>query len=157
MPVIIDGHNLIPKIPGLRLSDEEDEQGLIRLLQAYCRARKKPVEVYFDRAAPGYAGSRSFGMVKATFVPSSSTADDAIRQRLNKLGRSARNCIVVTSDRQVQAEARSLGARVKTSEDFAQELVQAIENQPGTSGFSGKLSEQEVEEWLKLFISKDDK
>jgi hypothetical protein len=33
MPYIVDGHNLIPKVPGLNLQDMEDELQLVELLQ----------------------------------------------------------------------------------------------------------------------------
>ena len=157
MTYMIDGHNLIPKIRGMSLSAEDDEQQLIRWLQAFCSARHKPVEVYFDQAAAGHAGRRSFGMVKATFVPASSSADEAIRRRLAQLGKSAKNWTVVTSDRRVQAEARSLGAQVRTSEEFARVAQQVIDAHSAREVPPPQLSGAELEEWLKLFNSKKDK
>ena len=53
MPFIVDGHNLIPKVPGLNLQDMEDELQLVELLQEFCRINRKQVEVYFDNAPPG--------------------------------------------------------------------------------------------------------
>jgi hypothetical protein len=50
-----------------------------------------------------------------------------------------------------------MGAKVISSEEFARELVETVESQAGRGGIPDKLSEQEVEEWLKLFLSKDDK
>jgi hypothetical protein len=68
MPVIIDGHNLIPRIPGLSLRDIDDELRLVQLLQDFCQRSRKQVEVFFDNAPPGSAGVRSFGSVKARFI-----------------------------------------------------------------------------------------
>ena len=36
MPYIIDGHNLIPKIPGIDLQDLDDEQKLIDSAAGIC-------------------------------------------------------------------------------------------------------------------------
>jgi predicted RNA-binding protein with PIN domain len=153
MPLMVDGHNLIPRIPGLSLQEIDDETRLIELLQDYSRRRRKPVEVYFDNAPPGISTMRSFGTVVAHFTHQGQTADDAIRARLIRLGRSARNWTVVSSDLAVQASARAVHARVLASETFARELIMAIE---GTSSEAGKRSEaslspEEVNNWLEIF------
>jgi uncharacterized protein len=155
MAYLIDGHNLIPKIPGLNLNQMEDEMVLIKLLQDFCQNRKKNVEVYFDGAPPGQARNQRFGMVSAYFIRKGMKADTAIIQRLQKLSREAPNWIVVTSDRQIQAEARSLKAHVLSSEDFANELITAAQRgQKGGGGNSRPLSEGEVQEWLRIFGEK---
>ncbi len=57
---LIDGHNLIPKL-GLRLDDPEDEMALVRLLQIVASRKRARIDVYFDGAPPGHAGSRKIG------------------------------------------------------------------------------------------------
>ncbi len=47
MPYLIDGHNLIRKVPNLRQDDPEDEKQLVELLQEFCQRTGKHVEVYF--------------------------------------------------------------------------------------------------------------
>ncbi len=149
MPYLIDGHNLIPKVPGLSLQDPDDEHRLIRLLQSFCQRVQKNVEVYFDNAPPGMAGSRKFGRVKAVFVAQGRTADEAIRARLAHLGGAARNWTVVSSDRQVQAAARARGAAVIASQTFAAQLSPP----PGEETVPEKpsLSQDELDEWLAIF------
>jgi predicted RNA-binding protein with PIN domain len=153
--LIIDGHNLIPKVPGLSLRDIDDEESLAALLQQYARKKRKKVVVFFDGAPPGQAGERVYGIVHAHFVPARLTADDAIRQYLAGMGKASRGATVVTSDRQVQANARELHARVLPSEDFARELTDLRSRQgegethtlePSPAGSSGA-----VDEWLDLF------
>jgi hypothetical protein len=78
------------------------------------------------------------------------SADNAIRNRLNRLGKNARNWTVISSDRQVQAEARAVHAEVTSSDVFAAMLKQARNSAP-KSGAERSLSPQEVEDWLKLF------
>ena len=156
MPYLIDGHNLIPKL-GLRLDSMDDEQELIAILQEYARLeRKKQVEVYFDGAPPSHAGTGRQGIVTAHFVQQRITADEAIRRRLTKMGKSAKNWTVVSSDRQVQAEARSARANVTSSDEFAKQLKKARDSAPKPAN-DRKLSQQEVDDWLKLFEGRSHK
>jgi len=69
------------------------------------------------------------------------------------MGKSAKNWTVVTSDHRVQLEARGARAEVITSDAFANILKQARNSAPKLSN-DRKLSEQEVEAWLKLFKDK---
>lgn len=153
MPYLIDGHNLIPKIPGLSLRLMDDEIELIQKLQEYCRRSGKRVEVYFDNAPVGQARTQSYGSVKAHFVRSGRTADDAIVSRLRNLGRSAQNWTVVSSDRQVQSAARATHAKVISSDEFVGFLLTAELEESSDQGTDVdlSLSSSEIDEWLKLF------
>lgn len=157
MPYIIDGHNLIPKVPGLSLQELDDEQHLLEMLQEFCRRQRKQVEVFFDNAPPGGVRARNLGSVTARFVRQGTTADDAIRRRLANLGRAARNWTVVSSDQAVQAEARAVQAQVMPSEAFARSLVQSLDDSRADQGEipDAALNPDEVDEWLHLFGSND--
>ena len=153
MPYLIDGHNLIPYIPGLSLKDLDDEIALIQVLQGFASHHKTRVEVYFDQAPAGRAGSRSFGTVKAHFVRQDSTADKAMINRLSRMGKDAKNWTVVTSDREILVEAKSAHSQILRSADFATVLRSVI------SGISSDLdkkdtpevSDGEVDYWLGQF------
>jgi predicted RNA-binding protein with PIN domain len=149
MPYLIDGHNLIPKL-GLRLDSLDDEMELIAILQEFHRITRKEVDVYFDGAPATQAGTRKLGTITAHFVRLGTTADDAIRKRLKALGKNARNWTVVSSDRQVRAEASAVHAEVISSDSFAATLKQARASAPKTTN-DRKLSDDEVAEWMKLF------
>ena len=149
MPYLIDGHNLIPKL-GLRLDSMDDEMELVAILQEFCRQDRRQVDVYFDGAPPTQAGTRKLGAVTAHFVRLGATADNAIRDRLKALGRSAKNWTVVSSDRQVQAEANAARAEVISSDAFAATLKQARASAPKRNN-DRKLSDDEVNEWMRLF------
>jgi predicted RNA-binding protein with PIN domain len=149
MPYLIDGHNLIPKL-GLQLDSIDDEMELIAILQEFCRLERRQVEVFFDGAPAAQAGTRKQGAVTAHFVRLGDTADNAIRNRLKKLGKSAKNWTVVSSDRQVQAESRAAHAEVVSSEAFAGMLKHARDASPKPDR-ERKLSAKEVDDWLKLF------
>lgn len=158
MPFLIDGHNLIPKI-GLRLDEFDDEVTLIERLNEFCRlSRRGQMEVYFDNAPPGYPETRRVGLVTAHFVRRPLIADEAIRLRLMKLKKAAKNWTVVSSDRRVQNDARSAGAEAISSDEFARLVIETLRSGPPSSNNSGKgMSERELEDWLKLFEHKRDK
>ncbi len=157
MPYLVDGHNLIPKL-GLRLDSPDDERALTARLLEFCRLRRARVEVYFDGAPPGRAGVHKSGAVTAVFVPHGATADAAIEARLARLGKSARNWIVVSSDGRVQRAAQAFHARAVSSEEFAG-LMRSI--QPQRSKPAGRpedgLTPEEVEAWLAEFKSRPPK
>jgi predicted RNA-binding protein with PIN domain len=154
MPYLIDGHNLIPKA-GLRLDSPDDEMELVAILREFARLNRREVEVYFDGAPIGQAGTKKMGTVRAHFVKLGQTADNAIRARLNKMGRDAKNWTVVSSDREVQSAARVVHAQYVTSEEFVKMLRAAINSAPKASADNKKISSQEVDEWLRIFREKE--
>ena len=152
MSYLIDGHNLIPKL-GLRLDSIDDEMELISVLQEFCRLQRRIAEVYFDGAPAGQARTQKFGMVTAHFVRLGTTADNAIKARLEKLGHAARNWIVVSSDHEVQNSAKGAHANFTSSDSFAGQLKHTRESAPKTKT-EQNLSAEEVDEWLKFFNKK---
>jgi len=153
MPYLIDGHNLIPHIPGITLKDLEDEMALIHLLEDFARRERTRIEVYFDQAPPSMSGSRSFGTVRAHFISRGTTADRAIITRLESMGSAAKNWTVVTSDREILVEARSQQSKTLSSSEFAS-LLEA--KKAKTLGGEGKrddpkVSGEEVNYWLDQF------
>lgn len=156
MPYLIDGHNLIPEM-GLRLDLPDDEMELVAILQEFSRITRREVEVYFDGAPVGHAGMRNLGVVKAHFVRLGQTADSAIRARLNKMGRSAKNWIVVSSDREVQSAARLVRAEFISSDEFVKLLRNSRSSVSNTVAEDKKLSSAEVQEWEEIFNSKGGK
>jgi predicted RNA-binding protein with PIN domain len=158
MPYLIDGHNLIPKL-GLRLDLPDDETELIGILQEFSRLSRSTCEVYFDGAPAGGINTKKYGAVTAHFIRLGTTADSAIKSRLDKLGRGARNWIVVSSDREVQGAARAAHAVVVSSDEFGSQLKKlgrpsGEKPSPGKPSGESKLSSEEIDEWLKLFNKK---
>jgi len=154
MPYLVDGHNLIPKV-GLHLNSPDDEMELVAILKEFARFKRQQVEVYFDGAPIGQAGTRKLGTVRAHFVPLGQTADSAIRSRLKKMEKEAKNWIIVSSDHEVQSAARVVRAQVVTSDEFVKMLRAATNSAPKAKTENKKLSAQEVDEWLKLFREKE--
>ena len=150
MPYLIDGHNLIPKI-GLKLSDPDDEIELAHLLQEFARMKRGQIEVYFDGAPPASARTGKVGTVITHFISLGHSADSAMRARLNKMGKSAKNWIVVSSDREVQTAARLNEAKFISSEEFVKLLKETLSVVNKKNRVEKTVSAKEVEEWMKVF------
>lgn len=153
MPYLVDGHNLIPHVPGISLKDAEDELALIGWLQDFAREGQTRIEVFFDQAPPSKTGSRTFGRVKAHFVRQGTTADKMIISRLRRMGKEAKNWTVVTSDREIIAETRALRGKTLSAGDFASHLLAS--NRSSGSAVDKRadpdISPQDVEYWIDQF------
>jgi predicted RNA-binding protein with PIN domain len=150
MTYLIDGHNLIPQVPGLSLDRLDDEEELLSRLEAFSQLKKCQIEVFFDRGQIGHERNIHRNRVNAHFVLSPMTADDAISARLLGIGRAARNYIVVSSDHSVQNRARQHGASILSSREFAAMLEQVhLERKDKTD--ETKTNPGEIDEWLDLF------
>ena len=158
MPLLIDGHNLIGRLPDLHLDDPDDEAQLVARLRTYCARTGKRVTVVFDRGLPGgRSQGLSGGRVDVVFASSGHTADGILCERVRR-SHDPRGLTVVTSDREVIAAARARGARVMRSEEFAARLGTRRTAQ-GETRAKGEaeaekdvhLSAEEVEEWLQVF------
>jgi predicted RNA-binding protein with PIN domain len=152
MTYLIDGHNLIPHIPGLSLDQLDDEMELVTLLVNFSNKNKSQVEVYFDHGNLNSERDFQRGRVHAHFVLPPMIADNAMLSRLLGIGRAAKNYIVVTSDQNIQNRARRVGAAVMSSQNFAQLLHNSIDKiSRRHSGQKPADNEKEIDEWLNLF------
>lgn len=148
MPYLIDGHNLIPNIRGLNLAQLDDELALLDILEVYFRRIRKKATVFFDKAAPGHNQDLQRGFLSAHFTRPPLNADKAIRNAVMKLGRSAANYTVVSSDLEVRNYAQRQGAQVLSSSDFAMALVNNHKKKRGSKPVD------EVDYWLNIFDKK---
>ena len=152
MTYLIDGHNLIPHIPGLSLDQLDDEMDLVTLLVNFSNKKKSQIEVFFDHGNLNSERDFHRGRVHAHFVLPPMNADNALLSRLLGIGRAAKNYIVVTSDQNVQSRASRIGAEVMSSQNFAQLLQNTIDqNLQNLSGEKTANGEKEIDEWLRLF------
>ena len=153
----MDGHNLIPKIPGLNLSMVDDELKLVDLLQLFARVRRATVEVFFDQAPPGYSGTRHIGTVTAHFVLKGTTADQEMILRIHRMKKTARNVTVVTSDRRIRVDAQAAQASLLLSEDFARLVMAAVREAEAQGSTTPRaVTGGEVDDWLRLFGAEDE-
>ncbi|GAB4525484.1 MAG: NYN domain-containing protein [Anaerolineales bacterium] len=155
MRLLIDGHNLIPKVPGLTLRDPDDEHRLLDILTVYAREQRATIEVFFDKAPPNLTGSQTLGRVQAHFVSAHTTADAAIGSRLRTLKKNARQWVVVSSDHAVQQNARACGAQVMPSEEFARRLAPPASKTPADEKPEYPLNADDIAYWMRTFQARD--
>lgn len=147
MPYLIDGHNLIPFVHGMSLDQLDDELRLIDLLEAYFKKIRKKATIFFDRGQPGADRMVTRGFVTARFTRPPLIADQAIRNQLRRLGGSAANYTVISSDHEVAAFARRQGAKAISSREFARTI-----NRPGRHEADAKTPPNEdLDYWLMQF------
>jgi len=151
MPYLIDGHNLIGRLPGLSLEDPDDEAKLLARLRAFCAREGSSATVYFDGALVNAANEPARSGVTARFVAPPQSADAAIRRHLERLGRQAPNWIVVSSDAAVAEEARRRRARVESSDAFAHRLLSTTAPSAGPEKPQTPPGPDEIAQWEALF------
>lgn len=152
MPLLIDGHNLIGRLPDLDLDDPDDEAKLVARLRTYSARTGKKLTVVFDHGLPGgQSHELSGGGVNVVFASPGHTADGILRERIRR-SRNPRGMTVVTSDRQVIATAQTRGTRVMRAEKFAARLNASPTSHTEVEPEKNiQLSSEEVEEWLAMF------
>ena len=158
MQYLIDGHNLIGKMPDIDLDDPDDEVKLILRLRSWsARGRKRKVTVIFDRGLPGgVEKGLSSGQVKVIFAPAGRSADSLLISRISKVKNPAEYTLVSSDQRIIRlAEARRM--IVCRSETFAARMNQEREQSMGSStaetGDDPQMSVDEVEMWLEMFTA----
>ncbi len=151
MPILIDGHNLIGRLPTVSLQDADDEEKLVRLLRSYQARTGKAITVVFDPGGPSaLPRSRRFGAIEILFAPHSSSADAVIARRVRS-SPDPQGWLVITSDQGLAETVVQQGARVQSAEAFALEL----EPREPSDWKDAPPSPDEVEAWLGLFEGQD--
>jgi predicted RNA-binding protein with PIN domain len=149
MPILIDGHNLIGRMPTLSLQDPNDEEDLVSLLISYRARTGKAITVVFDPGgSPGLLSKRRHGGVEVVFAPQRGGADDLIARRVIR-SPDPSGYTVVTSDQELAARVVRRGGRVRSADDFAAELGPAGE--AGDTWKDAPPTSEEVDGWLNVF------
>ena len=157
--LLIDGHNLIGKMPNISLSDPDDELKLLRALENYHALHPhETMLVVFDPGrdgAGGWSNTRSSSAgIAVRFAPRGTTAD-AVIARILREQRQPRSITVVSSDNAVRKSARERGAKTITSEDFVAKLREGYHARtpklPRDSATNEKPSESDAAYWSQFF------
>ncbi|MAU02009.1 MAG: hypothetical protein CL608_33150 [Anaerolineaceae bacterium] len=162
MHYLIDGHNLIAKLPDIDLSDPDDEiQLILKLRQWTAVSPKRVVTVYFDGGIPGgHNVNLSNSQVKVIFVSQGKTADSLLIARINRV-KNPPEYRLVTSDQEIINAADKRKMKHIRSEKFAQRLSADKEERtlpgPTVTDDDPIISDAEVEQWLDLFGPVDEK
>jgi len=164
MHYIIDGHNLIGKMPDISLKDPNDEVRLVLRLKSWvAESKQRQVTLFFDGGVPGGSVNRlSSRNLKVIFAPSGQTADSLIIRYLKKL-KNPGGYTLVTSDREIIRAAQALRIRFLQSEQFVERMgfvfaepkvEKEVKKDTAVSPAKPtdpKVSEAEIQEWLDLF------
>ncbi|MBK8902613.1 MAG: NYN domain-containing protein [Anaerolineaceae bacterium] len=162
MHYLIDGHNLIAKLPDIDLSDPDDEiQLVLKLRQWTAASTKRVVTVYFDGGMPGgHNVNLSNAQVKVIFVSEGKTADSLLIARINRVPNPPEYRLV-TSDQQIISAADKRKMKHIRSEKFAMRLGRDREERflpgPTITDDDPVISDAEVAQWLDLFGPVDEK
>ena len=163
MHYIIDGHNLIGKMPDISLKDPNDEVKLTMRIKSWvAESKKREVTLFFDGGIQGMTMNRmSSRNLKVIFAPAGKTADSLIISHLRKL-KNPREYTLVTSDREIIGHAKTLRIRSLLSEEFIERMGFVFKEQsekapktkkeaPSEKPDVAKISDADVQEWLDLF------
>ena len=155
MHYLIDGHNLIAKMPDISLEDPDDEVQLVLLLRSWASQRKKRlVTVIFDGGLPGGKDVRlSTPSVRVVFAQEGRTADALLIARIYK-AQNAGEFTAVSSDNQIVVAANKKRMPVIKSEKFMRKLGRQAEDKRVVTAVpddNPHVSNKEVAEWLDLF------
>ncbi len=159
MNYLIDGHNLIGKMDGIKLSDPDDEAKLVlRLINWAAVGKNRRVIVVFDGGTHGTNWS-SFASdrLRVVFVPRGRTADDWLIRFMRQEVKNVREFHLVSSDNQIIKQAENRRIAFTKSENFAAEIEQERGKLKKMGGEERKpldkpvLNDAQVDAWLHLF------
>jgi len=162
MHYLIDGHNLIGKMPDIQLSDPNDEVKLVLRLQEWLNGRSsQQATVIFDgrRLMGGVSNPLSSRQLTVIFSPDGIIADDLIIRRIKQVKNIAAYT-VVSSDRMVANAAQSIRMKTLSSDEFIERAGfvfdipkkkkrREVAAAPETD--NPIVTDAEVAEWLDLF------
>lgn len=154
MHFLIDGHNLIAQMPGIDLSDADDEAQLVQRLRSFAASKRgQHILVVFDHGVYGHPHQLNGYGVTCYFAKSPQDADTQLIRRLRTLER-PHEWTLVSSDRMVVDVALERRVKVISSHEFAERLSAPPPRRSGAPTSEKperRLSEAEVAEWMQIF------
>lgn len=144
---IIDGNNLIGKIPSLMSLQRKDKQAsrekLVNVLDRYFFSKKSKVYLHFDGFENGKINSSNLKIV----FSDKRSADDKIKNQIGA-SQSHKNTVVVTSDSNLAQFSKKCSCTIVSSDNFAIEISNPNKPQDEQSIVD---SINDVDEFKKLF------
>lgn len=152
MPYLIDGHNLIARLPDVDLDDPNDEMKLVAKLRGFCALNRKRCTVVFDSGLPGGRSPTSNHAVEVVFASHQQlTADELLILRIKKL-RDANNWTVVSSDNAILQTAQAQGCMTMRTDAFVKLLSTPARPKPEAGEWTNPIiSPQDLAEWQAYF------
>ena len=154
--IIIDGYNMIHRVPELRDHLEKSlecaRDALIRLLKTYLLNKTIQITVVFDgtEAPPGLSSVQHYRSLKVIFSRYPFKADPLIISLIAR-EKSRRSLTVISDDSEITQNAQSNQTLVLTTHAFYDRLVKRQQISGIENKFDRELSQEELNEWLKIF------
>ena len=176
MDLIVDGYNVIFKIPELGYSTEKYDIEILRnrflaLLEQYKEKRKHKLIVVFDGKGHGNSSEARAVGIDVVFSRQDLDADEEIKRMVSN-SETPRHITVITADRDIEQYVKKYGckvveplafyrdmkknvARLQASEEEGR-LFNKEEGDEPASKYLGP-TKKEAEYWLKVFSNKSGK
>ncbi len=155
MRYLIDGHNLIAKLPDIDLTDPDDEAQLVLKLRGFVARTGHQVTVVFDGGIPGgFARHMSSTKVRVLFASAKRMTADQVLLSLMREVKKISAYTLVSSDGEIIQAARGYGLAILRTEQFRALLMPSDAPDPAPDKDEHvRLSPKEVDEWLRIFSS----
>ncbi len=154
MSIIVDGYNYIGCSRELELSDPTAKDKVIYLMGQYCSKVHKALTLVFDGnyVIDLVNRKRQYGCVTVIYTSPIYTADEIIKKMVKMQEPKHRKALlVVSSDNEISQYTRSHGASAIRSEDFECTIARTLTSDQEIDRTNVRVSDQEVQEWLKIF------
>jgi predicted RNA-binding protein with PIN domain len=154
--IIIDGYNVIHRVPELRqfleTSLEDARDALLQRLKSYLLNKEIEIIVVFDgsEAPPGLPPIEHHRRLKVIFSRRPFKADPVIISLISGTPK-AQSLIIISDDGEIKHAAKSAGAAAISTNDFYSRLTKRFMSEESTSVPGRELTSEELQEWLKIF------
>ena len=151
--IIVDGYNLSHRSPALKPGAdrtlEESRAKLLNLLAWAFGAGDARFVVFFDGADVRGGTGESSSRVEVRYSKPPRTADDDIKELVERRVGGDEHITVVTGDLDIARHARAMGADVSLADLFLASALGA--GAPEQAEKPTQLSKKELEEWAEIF------
>ena len=175
MDIIVDGYNVIFKVPELGYSTEKCDIEILRnrflaILEQYKEKRKHKLIVVFDGKGHGNSSETRAAGIDVVFSRQDLNADEEIKRMVSNSG-NPRHITVITADRDIEQYVKKYGCKVVEPLAFYRDIKRKVERLQSTKK-DGRLftkeednepaskylgpSKTEAEYWLKVFSGKQE-
>lgn len=157
--IIVDGYNVIHRIPELRhfldVSLERAREELLRLLKSYLLNKKLKITVVFDGQHPmGREQELSTPKLRVVFSNHPFKADPYIKRLVAK-EKNKKALAMVSDDSDLVQFAGAFQVKVMSTSAFYELLSKRAKTNDIHNKFDHELSEEELSEWLEIFGEKN--
>jgi predicted RNA-binding protein with PIN domain len=153
---IIDGYNLIHKIPkfknAIEQSLEYSRNLLISFLKMHQSSKRVNITLVFDGDNVGYTEvpTQSTKRLKIIYSNSPEKADPLIKRLILKV-KNKKSLTLISADNDLINFCKTHGASVLSPEKFFYQANEHPKQDPIDQKYNHQLSPNELDEWLKIF------